>query len=93
MREVYSIGARWTEAQLSPDQTPAVLGFATDLVGVKQLKSNGVELIKDEPAPFFASMVVGLAREYAMRGYKVSVNHGEPPTPPKVSGKDARGPL
>lgn len=84
--EVYSIGARWTEAPLPPDQTPAVLGFATDLVGVKELKSHGVELIKDEPAPFFASMVVGLAKGYSMRGYKVSVNHGEPlPHPRSVA--------
>jgi proteasome assembly chaperone (PAC2) family protein len=74
--EIYSIGARWTEAPAPPDQTPAVLGFATDLVGVKELKSHGVELIKDEPAPFFASM----------RGYKISVNHGEPlPHPRSVT--------
>ena len=84
--EIYSIGARWTEAPAPPDQAPAVLGFATDLVGVKELKSPGVELIKDEPAPFFASMVVGLAKGYAMRGYKVSVNHGEPlPHPRSVA--------
>ena len=34
--------------------------------------------MNEEPAPFFASMVVGLAKEYGMRGYKLSVDHGEP---------------
>ncbi len=78
VREMYSIGTRWTEAPLTPSQAPELMGFATDAEGVKELKSNGVKLIKDEPAPFFASMVVGLAKGYGMRGYKVSVNHGEP---------------
>lgn len=78
VREMYSIGTRWTEAPLTPTQTTEVMGFATDPEGVEELKSNGVKLIKDEPAPFFASMVVGLAKGYGMRGYKVSVNHGEP---------------
>jgi len=78
VKEMYSVGTRWTEAPSAASQITDVLGFATDPEGVEQLKSNGVKLIRDEPAPFFASMVVGLAKEYGMRGYKVSVNHGEP---------------
>ncbi len=78
VKEMYSVGTRWTEAPLPPSQTPELIGFSTDAVGVEELKSKGVGLIKDEPAPFFASMVVGLSKEYGMRGYKVSVNHGEP---------------
>ncbi len=78
VKEMYSVGTRWSEAPLPPSQTPELIGFATDAVGVEELKSKGVRLIKDEPAPFFASMVVGLSKEYGMRGYKVSVNHGEP---------------
>jgi proteasome assembly chaperone (PAC2) family protein len=78
VKEMYSVGPRWTEAPAYPSQAPAVLGFASDSVGVEDLRSNGVELIKEEPAPFFASMVVGMAGDYGMRGYKVSVNHGEP---------------
>jgi predicted ATP-grasp superfamily ATP-dependent carboligase len=35
-------------------------------------------MVKDEPAPFFASLVVGLAEKFGMRGYKISVDHGEP---------------
>jgi hypothetical protein len=53
-------------------------GFATDDVGLEKLKKAGVTIIKDEPAPFFASMVVALAEEYGIRGYKLSVDHGEP---------------
>ncbi len=78
VREVYSIGARWAEPPLSPAESPGVIGFASDSGGVEKLKSNGVALISNEPAPFFASMVVGLAASYGITGYKISVNHGEP---------------
>ncbi len=78
VRDVFSIGARWAEPPLPPAETPGVIGFASDLRGLETLKSNGVALITSEPAPFFASMVVGLAASYGMTGYKISVNHGEP---------------
>ncbi|MDG6994001.1 MAG: hypothetical protein JRN36_03820, partial [Nitrososphaerota archaeon] len=32
----------------------------------------------EEPAPFFASMVVAMAKDHGIRGYKLSVDHGEP---------------
>ncbi len=78
VKEMYSVGPRWTEAPVNPSQALEVLGFASDSAGVEDLRTNGVELIKEEPAPFFASMVVGMAGGYGMRGFKVSVNHGEP---------------
>jgi len=78
VKELYSVGARWTEAPIPASQDSAVIGFSTDADGVEELKSRGVGIIKDEPAPFFASMAAGLAKEHGMRGYKTSVNHGEP---------------
>ena len=78
VREVVSVGARWTENPLAPDAVPAVKGFATDAAGVARLKKCGIEVVTDEPAPFFASVVVGLAGELGMKGYKLSVDHGEP---------------
>lgn len=76
--EVISIGARWTEQVSPPTAVPKVTGFATDEAGVKVLRDMGVEIIADEPAPFFASLVVGLAEKFGMTGYKISVDHGEP---------------
>lgn len=76
--ELYSVGARWAENPLPPEADPIPNGFATDAVGVGKLKKAGVSIIKEEPAPFFASMVVALAKGYGIRGYKVSVDHGEP---------------
>lgn len=78
VKEVYSVGARWSETPVPAFEDPHVNGFATDKEGVKNLKENGVEIIQSEPAPFFASMIVGMAMDYGMRGYKVSVDHGEP---------------
>ena len=78
VKEVYSIGARWTENPLSPEADPQPCGFATDAEGVGRLEKEGVKILRDEPAPFFASMVVALAKERGMRGYKLSVDHGEP---------------
>lgn len=78
VREVYSVGARWTEQPLPPDAEPEVKGFASDNEGVERLKKNNVKIIANEPAPFFSSMIVGLSADYGMRGYKISVDHGEP---------------
>jgi len=78
VRELYSVGARWAENPLPPEAEPVPNGFATDAVGVAKLKKAGVSIIKEEPAPFFASMVVALSKEYGIRGYKLSVDHGEP---------------
>ncbi len=83
VKEVFSVGARWSEAPLTADAEPQPNGFATDSTGAARLKKHGVKLITEEPAPFFASMVVGLAGEYDIRGYKLSVDHGEPSPHPK----------
>src|SRR5271157_4627056 len=55
VREIYSVGARWSETPIPPFDEPKVKGFATDKEGVKRLKSSGVEILGSEPAPFFAS--------------------------------------
>ncbi len=81
--DLISIGTRWTEAVALPTFTPKVLGFATDQRGVDELTGLGVTIIKDEPAPFFASMVVAMAEERGIRGFKLSVDHGEPIPHPK----------
>jgi len=83
IKELYSVGTRWAESPLSPDAEPEPKGFSTDKVGVAKLKKNGVKLIAEEPAPFFASLVVGMAREFGIRGYKLSVDHGEPSPHPR----------
>ena len=76
--ELYSVGARWAENPLPPEAEPMATGFATDLDGVAKLKKEGVRILGEEPAPFFASMVVAMAKEDGIRGYKLSVDHGEP---------------
>ncbi|MDA4119343.1 MAG: PAC2 family protein [Thaumarchaeota archaeon] len=78
VKELFSVGARWAENPLPPEVEPVVSGFATDAVGVTKLKKHGVKILSDEPAPFFSSMVVAMAKDYGMRGYKLSVDHGEP---------------
>lgn len=78
VKELYSIGARWAENPRPPEADPQASGFATDATGVARLKKQGVKILGEEPAPFFASMVVAMAKDYGMRGYKLSVDHGEP---------------
>jgi len=78
VKELYSVGARWAENPLPPEQSPEPRGFATDRLGVSKLKKQGVKITTDEPAPFFASMIVAMASEHGIRGYKLSVDHGEP---------------
>jgi proteasome assembly chaperone (PAC2) family protein len=76
--ELYSVGARWAENPLPAEAEPQASGFATDSKGVANLKKAGVKVLGEEPAPFFASMVVAMAKDYGIRGYKLSVDHGEP---------------
>ncbi|MDV3293850.1 MAG: PAC2 family protein [Nitrososphaerales archaeon] len=78
VKELLSVGARWSETPQPQFQDPELKGFATDKEGVKKLKRFGVKLTAPEPAPFFASMVVGVAKDYGIRGYKIGVDHGEP---------------
>jgi proteasome assembly chaperone (PAC2) family protein len=83
VREMVSIGARWSEEPVPPLDTPKVIGFSSDEDGVEELKALGVEIQKEESAYFFANTVVGIAPKYGMRGFKLSVNHGEPRPHPK----------
>ena len=76
--ELYSVGARWAENPLPPEADPQAAGFATDATGVAKLRKHGVKILGEEPAPFFASMVVAMAKDHGIRGYKLSVDHGEP---------------
>ena len=78
VKELYSVGARWAENPLPPESEPKATGFATDPTGVAKLKKQGVKILGEEPAPFFGSMVVAMARDEGIRGYKLSVDHGEP---------------
>jgi proteasome assembly chaperone (PAC2) family protein len=78
VEELYSVGARWAENPLPPEAEPQASGFASDSTGVAKLKKHGVKVLGEEPAPFFASMVVAMAKDHGIRGYKLSVDHGEP---------------
>lgn len=78
VEELYSVGARWAESPVPPEAEPLANGFATDSIAVAKLKKHGVKILGEEPAPFFASMVVAMAKDVGMRGYKLSVDHGEP---------------
>ena len=78
VKELYSVGARWTENPLPAEAEPQMTGFATDSSGVVKLRKQGVRILGEEPAPFFASMVVAMAKDVGIRGYKLSVDHGEP---------------
>ena len=83
VKELYSVGTRWAENPVPQFQEPEVNGFSSDDGGTKELKRRGVKIIEAEPAPFFASLIVGLAKEYGIRGYKLSVDHGEPAPHPR----------
>ena len=78
VEELYSVGARWAENPTAPESEPQATGFATDAQGVAKLKKNGVKILGEEPAPFFASMIVAMAKDASIRGYKLAVDHGEP---------------
>lgn len=78
VKELYSVGARWAENPLPPEAEPQASGFSTDPRGVSKLKRHGVKVLGEEPAPFFASMVVAMAKNHGIRGFKLSVDHGEP---------------
>ncbi|MBI4258794.1 MAG: PAC2 family protein [Thaumarchaeota archaeon] len=83
-KEVYSVGARFLEPPISPFVEPDVLGFGTDSGTVGRLKEFGVKILENEPSYYFSSIVVAMARNYGMGGYRVSVNHGEPKPHPRA---------
>lgn len=95
VKDLYSVGARWAENPLPPEAEPQASGFATDAVGVSNLKKHGVKILSEEPAPFFSSMVVAMAKDHGIRGYKLSVDHGEPSPHPRSVAKllEVLGPM
>jgi len=78
VKELISVGARWSQPILSPVEAPKVLGFSSDEIGVNKLKDAGVPPLKSEAAFYFANMIVPLSKLHGVRGYKLSVDHGEP---------------
>lgn len=82
-KEMVSFGARWTESVVPPLDTPKVSGFASDEEGVKRLESAGITLSRNEAAFYFANLLVPLCKFHGIRGYKISVDHGEPIPNPK----------
>ena len=95
VKDLYSVGARWAENPLPPEAEPQTSGFSTDAVGVSNLKKHGVKILSEEPAPFFSSMVVAMANDHGIRGYKLSVDHGEPSPHPRSVAKllEVLGPM
>ncbi|MHB8568377.1 MAG: PAC2 family protein [Nitrososphaerales archaeon] len=85
LKEIVSIGPRWSEQPISPYDSPVVYGFASDLGGAHWLEANGVNLQRNEPTFYFSNLIVGMAPLFGLRGYKLSVNHGEPAPHPKAS--------
>lgn len=83
VKELVSIGARWSQPVLSPTESPKVIGFSSDEVGVAKLKDIGLTVLKSEAAFYFANMIVPLSKLHGLRGYKFSVDHGEPIPHPK----------
>jgi proteasome assembly chaperone (PAC2) family protein len=83
IREVISVGARWSESPVPAGSSLMPVGFATDINGVARLQGLGVTITKNEPGPFFPNLVVAMAEEYGMKGYKLGVDHGEPAPHPR----------
>lgn len=77
-KEVISIGARWSDSPAAAGAALKPVGFGTDHVAVKELEALGVTITKGEPGPFFPNLIVGMAVDYEMRGFKLGVDHGEP---------------
>jgi len=84
VKELISFGARWSQPVLSPVEAPKVLGFGTDEIAVNNLKDAEVVILKSESAFYFANLIVPLAKIHGIRGYKLSVDHGEPIPHPKT---------
>jgi proteasome assembly chaperone (PAC2) family protein len=81
--ELCSIGARFLEPPVSPFEELPVLGYGSDGESTHRLSELGVKLLSNEPSYYFSSLVVSMSQKYDMRGYRLSVNHGEPKPHPK----------
>jgi len=74
--EVYTVGTRL--AEISP--RGRATGYATKKEAVDLLVKNDVTLMKNEVAPYFTNVILGVAAEYFdMTGYRINSNHGEDP--------------
>lgn len=74
--EVFTVGTRLSEISPRGNAT----GYATNEDAVKLLEKNDVELMKNEVAPYFTNVILGVAAEYYdMTGYRINSNHGEEP--------------
>lgn len=82
-KEMISVGARWSDSPIPAGGALKPVGYGTDFVAVKELEALGVKVAKSEPGPFFANLVVGMAPDYGMRGFKLGVDHGEPAPHPR----------
>jgi len=74
--EVYTVGTGL--AEISP--RGRATGFATNAEAIKVLEKNDVAIMKNEVAPYFTNVVLGVATDYfGMTGYRINSNHGEEP--------------
>ena len=83
VKELVSFGARWTETVLPPLDIPKLTGYANDEEGTKRLEVAGISIQRNESAYYFANIITSQSKFYGIRGYKVSVDHGEPAPNPK----------
>ena len=83
VKELVSFGARCTETVVPPLETPKLTGLASDKEGSTRLEASGITISRNESAFYFGNIIVPICRFYGLRGYKVSVDHGEPVPNPK----------
>ena len=74
--QVYTLGTRL--AEVSP--RGRAMGYATNSDAIQVLEDNNIELMKNEVAPYFTNVLLGVAAEYFdMTGFRINSNHGERP--------------
>ena len=74
--EVYACGTRL--AEISP--RGKATGYGTSKEAIKVLKENAVQIMKNEVAPYFTNVILGVASEnFEMTGFRINSNHGEKP--------------
>lgn len=83
VKEVVSFGARWTESVVPPLETPKITGFANDEEGAKRLEEAGIPIQRNESSYYFSNVLISQSKFYGMKGYKISVDHGEPAPNPR----------
>jgi len=72
--EVYAIGTRLSE--ISP--RGKIMGYATSEEAIQVLEDSAVSIMKNEIAPYFTNVILGVASEYfEMTGVRINSNHGE----------------